>query len=196
MDLLIILDPFWMYFILGARDHYTLLETIIQKNMFIGKSRNATFGVFWANTVVTSSDKKKCQIKKTLSQQQQNRMFWKSCSKKAKSPSNSQRSSSRWSKHIKAIMTKKRLDSGFPGGRVGTCWCSQQQPWSSSLRSVGPARPRALDTSSSCGFRSADRARLRASNTSSSCFCAPVKSFCSCRAAARSILVLSVSRSS
>ena len=27
--------------------------------MFIkGKSRNATFGVFWANTVVTSSDKK------------------------------------------------------------------------------------------------------------------------------------------
>lgn len=47
-----------MYFILGARDHYTLLETIIQKNMFIGKSRNATFGVFWANTVVTSSDKK------------------------------------------------------------------------------------------------------------------------------------------
>lgn len=48
-----------MYFILGARDHYTLLETIIPKNMFIkGKSRNATFGVFWANTVVTSSDKK------------------------------------------------------------------------------------------------------------------------------------------
>ena len=64
-----------MYFILGARDHYTLLETIIPKNMFIkGKSRNATFGVFWANTVFTSSDKK-CQIKKTLSQQQQNRMF-------------------------------------------------------------------------------------------------------------------------
>ena len=53
-----------MYFILGARDHYTLLETIIPKNMFIGKSRNATFGVFWANTVVTSSAKKNVKSKR------------------------------------------------------------------------------------------------------------------------------------
>ena len=54
-----------MYFILGARDHYTLLETIIPKNMFIkGKSRNATFGVFWANTVFTSSDKKNVKSKR------------------------------------------------------------------------------------------------------------------------------------